>query len=123
MNEYQLPQSYVGVCVSESTLKPHDLIKSFWNLLSAPPYRDQAKPFGAIKQSITNDVSAYTSWNWDLTNEEHFAELTEDVLMDDGEDDLRDYILELLFEAIDEIAPNGCSFAGHGSDFGFWVHQ
>lgn len=82
--------------VSYGTLRPEDLIPAFFYELEALAPDKALALFNAHGCIDAND-------GYD----------TEDA----------DYLLEDLFEALDDLAPEGCYFGaieGDGADFGFW---
>ena len=119
MKNFNLPDKFNDQSVSHATMRPQDLIVEFWEFLES----DEFPEFKSIREDINTKVKDFTNGNWDMFNHTHFKELTDDDLMDNAEDALRDQLLEWLFDALDEIAPDGYYFGAHignGSDYGFW---
>lgn len=90
--------------VSHGTMRPYDLIPAFLNELSAiaPAAYSQILmlPFPLVPGDAEGD-SRHPFW----------------------ESDESQGVLEMLFDALDEQAPEGCRFGAHdgdGADFGFW---
>ncbi|GEA16725.1 hypothetical protein E308F_29710 [Moorella sp. E308F] len=97
------PVDFTGSVIS-GTLRSEDLIPRFLDLLEHY-WPEQANNLLRL-YNLPKD--------WDL-------EIIKDFIEERPED--VDWLLETLFDALDEIAPKGCYFGSHpgdGSDFGFW---
>lgn len=69
----------------------------------------------ALVRNITNAYFMMLLSNLN-SNEDHAWWVSDDVM----------YLLEDLFDALDDHAPTGCYFGSHpgdGSDFGYWAHD
>jgi hypothetical protein len=87
--------------VISGTLKPDDLIPVFFQVL------DEMHPIHA--QEIWNEYHLELAWCWETAKGPEPERIPE--------------LLELLTDALDNCAPEGCYFGAHpgdGSDFGFW---
>ena len=82
--------------ISHGTMRPEDLIPSF---LYALEYIT-GKEYSGIRRELDTT---------DFDEPDHFADI--------------DWMLETLFEELDNVAPEGHYFGAHvgdGADFGFW---
>lgn len=100
MNESEFP--YFGT-VSHGTLREQDLAPTFFSVL------DDLDPLKArqVREDYAEALAAL-----DEKDAEEY-EWRESV----------DWLLEELYDALDEVAPEGFYFGAHvgdGSDFGFW---
>ena len=87
----------VGDVVSQATLRTEDLIESFMDFIEA----------------VCDDESVKAV----------ASEYLECKLLEDDQDGLDWFLNEFLFDAMNEIAPEGCYFGAHegdGSLFGYW---
>lgn len=93
--------------ISSGTMREEDLIPDFlWELQRVDPERSKA-----IEDDVDN------------------ARVLEALEYEDGldDDDLREqasYLVEELFDALDEYTPDYCTFGAHegdGADYGVWV--
>jgi hypothetical protein len=102
MEAKQLDSKYVG-SLSSATMRAEDLIPEFSNFLDSVP---QNWPYAEPQESA------------------NALEVDSDGYYTDVES--ADYILEDLFNALNEIAPEDCYFGSHpgdGADYGFWPSE
>lgn len=96
--------------VSHGTMRDEDLIPSFaWELKHNTP--DGATRFAKLLE----ECEAWEAAETDDSEEEP----------EDGEQGSSD-LVDALFEALNEYAPDGCYFGAHhgdGADFGFWISE
>jgi len=126
-----LSNEFKNVSLSHATMREEDLIPSFSSFLKLQASEEYSKLLESWR-----DVLPHTG-NFDV-----LEELTEDWISDNyesvneeikGSDGNRirllfasgnaNYLLEELFDALNDIAPEGCYFGSHpgdGSDYGFW---
>lgn len=100
----RLSKEYIGISISQATLRTEDLIEAFLSFL------ERHEP-----EAAERIVREYELEN--VTTDEDIDEYVEANPDDAG------FLIEDLFDAIDEIAPEGTVFSAHvgnGSDFGFW---
>lgn len=110
-----LSEKFKNGSVSTATLRGEDLIPAFCRFLRE------------------NDAEMYSKlleeWRDSLPHTGHYdvlGEITEDwIERNTGEDsgDNAGFLLEELFDYLNEIAPDNCYFGSHpgdGADFGFW---
>ena len=93
----RFPRTAIGSVIS-GTMRPEDLIPAFLHELRAVP--EVAGNLDEIEARMAQD--------------DYF--LSEDA----------GYDLEELFDLLDEVAPEGCSFGAHpgdGADYGFWENE
>lgn len=94
---------FVGT-VSEATMRPEDLIPAFTEVLEQywpEKAKELADEYSDIYAAMDGDDDVYLS-----------------------ELDGTDWLLDSLFDALEEIAPDGFTFGAHpgdGSDYGFWA--
>lgn len=100
--------------ISTATLRGEDLIPCFADFLrhSAPrAYSELLESWrGSLPRSGNHDVLAEITEDWIETNSREGGEEA-------------NFLLEELFDYLNDIAPEGCYFGAHpgdGSDFGFW---
>jgi len=94
--------------VSEGTMREEDLIPTFLDVLAelAP---DKTREL--IAAELENDDSALSG-------------TPDDYGLADNELDGYGYFLETLFDALEELSPDGIYFGAHdgdGADYGFWI--
>lgn len=97
-------KSWIGVTVSEGTLRDEDLLSVFVDTINAI--------YDANETSPDEDLQALLDKAADL-----------DVEDDEQRDEISDVIDELTAE-LDKLAPEGCAFGvheGNGALFGFWL--
>jgi predicted phosphoadenosine phosphosulfate sulfurtransferase len=109
----RLSKKLEGFSVSQATMREEDLIPAFTEFLQ------RAKNNGVTLSRRANatlreanalmkkHAKAFTGWN-------HLPVSVQDEAS---------YLLQDLFDALDEIAPSGCYFGAHpgdGADYGFW---
>lgn len=102
------PSNTIRGSISHGTMLVDDLIPVFISVL------EEVKPKKA--QEFRDEY-----------NEVHIREEdAEDHIPNwctEADEELKDYILNDLFSALNEIAPKGCYFGAHegdGADYGFW---
>ena len=91
----QLSSDYAGAVISDGTLLDSDLFSAFISVL------EEADP-AAAKQ---------TQEDWDAA-------------VRDNDDGCKSYIVQEMFDSLNNIAPDGCWFGaseGDGACFGFWT--
>ena len=104
----QLDQSFVNHSLSHGTMRNEDLIPSFMEFLKEhdPHEVEFVCKFFALQGWPHDDGVLVMSDPFDMVQEELAHEL-----------------IAHLWEALDNIAPEGCCFCAHsgdGSDYGFW---
>lgn len=95
--------------VSHGTLREQDLLGTFWGILA----------------EYDNDRAANLAIEYDLDDTNHGADDWE-TWADENLGGDTQWLLEDLFDALGELAPEGTYFGAHpgdGSDFGFWAHD
>lgn len=101
----QLSNEYCGVSLSWGTMRDIDLYNAFMPFLE----EHDNKAYEAICQDNADVII-------ELENEEYDGGYIKDS----------EYLIEAMFGALDDIAPEGCYFGAHpgdGSDYGFWQHE
>ena len=96
-----LDQTFVNESLSHTTTRQEDLIPTFADFLDATDEWKNAEPQSAARS----------------------LEMVDDYYVDD---EAAQWILDDLFNALDEIAPDGTYFGSHpgdGSDYGFWQFE
>lgn len=96
-----LSQEFANTSVSHATMRPEDLIPTFASFLNG--YVVQNDPANEYAE-LVNEAMAFTAFD---TEEAH-------------------YLLEELFDALNEVSPYDCYFGSHpgdGSDYGFWTAE
>ncbi len=91
-------KEWVNVSISTGTLLTEDLIGAFVGLL------DEIQP----------ERAAYLRKEY------------EDIIEDPNNPDADWFLNEVLFDELNQVAPEGCHFGAHpgdGSDFGFWSFE
>lgn len=94
--------------ISWGTLRPEDLIPAFMGEL------ERRDPTAA--SAVTNEYSE-EGWPYSMAGL-HYGDPFADV-----QEELAPYLMEDLFNALNEAAPEGCYFGaseGDGTDFGYW---
>lgn len=105
--------------ISHGTMRPQDLIPAFSDFLSEFGTEEQ-------EQAIIRKYSDYAlDENYGLTPREILEHLATDCVDDDElwDSETAHAYLEDLFDALNELAPEGYYFGAHpgdGSDYGFW---
>lgn len=97
-------KNWIGVTVSEGTLRDEDLLSVFVDTINAI--------YDANETSPDEDLQALLDKAADL-----------DVEDDEQRDEISDVTDELMAE-LDKLAPEGCAFGPHEGDgalFGFWL--
>lgn len=105
----RLDNKWRGAVVSSGTCRPEDLIPAFLKVLAEYPEAHQEFLESSGMLEFTQCGGDY--WEPFLNGD------TERLL------ELRGFMLDELFDALDEIAPEGCSFGSHEGDgacYGFW---
>lgn len=98
----QFDAGYLG-SVSHGTMREQDLIPTFIGLI------------GDLEPEEAQDLES--AW---LAMLDEDGDLAEDSFEEAG------WLLERLFDILDEMAPDGASFGAHegdGADYGFWLHD
>lgn len=109
----QLPDTYAG-SISEATLNSRHLIPRFCAVLAvADPDHPLVKEYAAVRDAVRT-LTEWTGWD----DPDEWAE-------DNGvwEAEHVEYFQEALFDALNEVAPEGTYFGsaeGDGASFGFW---
>jgi len=91
-----MEEDYLGT-VSEGTLRPEDLVKSF---------ASEYERLGGIQSNIRHFNNVIDGNNLSASHEEELS-----------------WALEDLFDLLNKLAPEGCYFGAHEGDgalFGFW---
>ncbi len=94
MEHIRLGAEWRDTTVSHGTMLARDLIPAFADMLPASD---------PLKERATREFL---------------------LAFEDGTEDGLDDLVNELFDALDEIAPEGCYFGAHpgdGSDYGFWA--
>lgn len=103
-----LSQDFVNVSLSHATMRPEDLIPTFMFFL------EEHNP--KVAAQLT---SSYSGEGWPYSQAGlAFGEF------DDTQTELSEYLLDDLFNALNNIAPEGTYFGAHpgdGADYGFWT--
>ena len=109
--------------IIHATCRPQDLIPAFLEELRIHDKGRSEKIFSGI------------AWRYNETDPSCISYAAEDRYVDGIENDddhpwwnseEASWVLEELFDALNEHAPEGCYFGAHegdGSDFGFWEHE
>lgn len=114
----RLDKSWVNQSISCGTLRPEDLIPAFLGVLEdfAPQRAKKiGDDFGITKFDEEFDAT-YGNRRGEFWN----------LFVKHAEQDTEFLVNEVLFGALDEIAPKGTSFGAHpgdGTDFGFWTYE
>ena len=114
-----LSKEFKNVSLSHATMRNQDLIPVFMDFLkehAKDKYDAIVKEYGLIEE-------------WESIHKEHGVKFDGSIPYPDNDhewwnsDDAIELLNEDLFNALDNIAPNGCCFGSHigdGSDYGFW---
>lgn len=103
----QLSQDFVGTSLSWGTMRDVDLYESFMPFL----HEHAPDEWRAICTEYSDVIAGL-----DAEGNQVGAEYVEGA----------EYLIEALFDAINEIAPEGTYFGAHegdGSDYGFWSYE
>lgn len=106
-----LSRRFCNVSLSHATMREEDLIPTFMFFLEE---HDQ--------QAATRLTSEYSAEGWPYS----MSGLAFGDPFDEVQQEMSEYLLEDLFAALDNIAPDGYYFGSHpgdGSDFGFWQDE
>jgi len=107
-----------GAIVSYATLNPLDLIFDWYYFLEVY-FPEKARSIEKENKDVFDVVHAEMEKDCSDRNE-YFEEYDESLK------DSADWLLQDIWEALNEIAPTGCYFGAHegnGSCFGFWNLQ
>jgi hypothetical protein len=113
--EDRLPATYAGAEISSGTLRDVDLIDAFTGVLDEhaidhPRYASARADFESECANLALDELRRPGG---LPDDERSSRL----------DNATHEYLQVLFEALEELAPEGTSFGAHegdGASFGFW---
>jgi len=104
-----MPQVDFTGTVSRATMRPEDLIPAFMGVL------EKYWPEKAAK--LTGYYGGECSWPYSMSGL-HYPDPIPDSLQETA-----GYLVSDLFDALNEIAPEGCYFSsaeGDGCDYGYW---
>lgn len=107
MSNVQLSADYVGLSLSWGTMRDIDLYNSFM------PFLEDVDPVSAkeIKEEYADIISKL---------EEEGSGIGVSYI--EGSE----YLIESLFDALQDISPDNCYFGSHpgdGADYGFWYYE
>jgi hypothetical protein len=90
--------------VSHGTMRPEDLIPAFLDVLPADR-----------RDALESEYSDIVLWVQGV-----------EPLTPPTDEDISWFLNEVLFDALNELAPHGYYFGAHpgdGADYGFWMHE
>jgi hypothetical protein len=99
--------------VSHGTMRPEDLIPAFLDALPAGPDKTRMEHEWGQMRDPRNGLIHDERGRWTRATPEKLWEM-------------QGWLLEELFDALNELAPRGYYFGsseGDGSDYGFWMWQ
>ncbi|HOR77232.1 MAG TPA: hypothetical protein PLG04_00315 [Anaerolineaceae bacterium] len=111
----RLSKKWEGHSVSEATMREEDLIPAFISFLERA--RQDGVTLSRRTLSTIKEAKGLMNRYPDAFGRRGWKGLSGEAQEEAG------YILQDLFDALDEIAPSNCYFGAHpgdGADFGFW---
>jgi hypothetical protein len=122
---------YAGTEIITATLRSPDLIRRFMEVLSMAWSSKAEAIMADYRIGPATDLERWCDPvarpEGGLTNMAYYPEgyLSDEKAVERRQDDVGSLIAE-LFDALGEVAPEGCGFGAHegdGSCFGFWVYE
>jgi len=145
-----LNDSFVDVSLSHATMREQDLIPTFVSFLvemdpgafdllneenfydlewmiSEAEAKEHSPPGDYTAKERTLELAAFFEYNSELKDVNTIGDVG---YLPDGSiywnSEASGWLLEALFDALDDIAPRGCYFGAHpgdGSNYGFWHNE
>ena len=109
-----LDKTYQGVSLSQGTMLERDLVPTFLRFLSKIEGKEI---LSYVEQLSLENKAALLCW---------LVGVDVDLATPQAQDEMSWFLWEVLVEALNDIAPEGCYFGSHpgdGADYGFWPNE